>query len=166
MKKALKIIAIVLGVHAAIPLIAILVVFILIQVFHEPPEITYGEFAIEVTYEKDGEIITSNEIYVCEYAGFEPNTGDGWIGYVKGTDEPGILLYSGDNAKIFCRIGNPYYYMAGQSSKVSMYLTLEQEKKTWLWFKETTTEQLTEEELHERFNIKIIDWKATESIKR
>lgn len=34
------------------------------------PEITYGEFPIELTYSVDGEVYTAKDTVVCEFDGF------------------------------------------------------------------------------------------------
>ena len=51
------------------------------------PEITYAEFPFEIVYELEGETVTVNDVYVCEYDGIGMNEGVGkyreWKGYIK-----------------------------------------------------------------------------------
>ena len=60
------------------------------------PQIKEGEFPFEMVYEIDGETITVNDIYVCEFDGFDWNEGVGkhrkWKGYIKSSGTDVLIL--------------------------------------------------------------------------
>ena len=85
------------------------------QTVPEEPKFKYGEFPFELVYEIDGEIITVNDVYVCEYDGISADTGSGkyreWKGYIKGTGQGTIFIKDIDNKKICCSVGAADIYM-------------------------------------------------------
>lgn len=70
------------------------------------PEITYCEFPFEIVYEIDGEIITINDVYVCQYDGIGANEGSGkyrvWKSYIKSTGEENLILFKDGNLTLAC----------------------------------------------------------------
>ena len=62
------------------------------------PEITYGEFPFELVYELDGEIKVVKDVLICEFDGFNLNTGRGknrqWKTRTESGEDRITLLYS------------------------------------------------------------------------
>ena len=81
----------------------------------EEPKVKYGEFPFELVYEIDGETITVNDVYVCEYDGISADTGRGkyrkWKGYIMGTGRESILIKDVDDKYIYCSVGAEDIYM-------------------------------------------------------
>lgn len=125
LSKPLKIVIIVVGI-ALLPSILILslnlfawsAIFVGGMLSPNPPkpEITYAEFPFEVVYEIDGETITINDVYVCEFDGFGWNEGVGkhrkWKGYIKSSGEEELLLLKDGDLKFAISVGSPKYYMS------------------------------------------------------
>ena len=83
---------------------------------HVPePRITKSEFPFEIVYELDGETVTVNDIFVCEYDGTSWNENTGrqrqWRGYVKSTGKDHVVLLEDGNLKFACKLGSAAYYM-------------------------------------------------------
>ncbi len=61
--------------------IAILIVYMFTSCFFAEnppyPVITYAEFPFKLTYELNGEIMTFEDVYICEFKGFQFNEGIG-----------------------------------------------------------------------------------------
>ena len=101
-------------------LICLLMILGLSSCTNEPlPEVTQAEFPFEIVYEKDGEIITVADVYVCEFDGFTWNENVGkrrqWKGYVKSTGEGYVVFVQDGNLKLVCDLGSPAYYMGDPS---------------------------------------------------
>ena len=160
-----RVIITVIGVMAALPLILMLVVGLLFKISDDsrPPEITRAEFPIELTYKKDGETITTNVTYVGEYTGSDPRIGGySWKGYIKGTKEEGILIFSQDKIKVFCVLGVPDYYMGdGEYDKEKFKPHIVKKEKTLF---DTKVSVLSQSDLYEQYNIEIISWKIPDPI--
>ena len=128
------------------------------------PKITRGEFPFELKYELDGETISVNDVYVCEYDGIGKNEGVGkyirWKGYIKGTGSNSVLIKEVNNKKIFCSVGWPEYYMNDPNnyiaSKPEPELYIEEKTETGLF----NTYNIDGSE----FNIKIISYQFSEPI--
>lgn len=121
------------------------------------PQITYGEFSVELTYTVDNQTIETVDIYVCEYAGYtEAINLRRWDGYMKSTKKVGFVLYDEKDTKIFCKIGDPSYYMG--DSKEAPYPII---------IKDTgaLSGMITQEELFEDYGIKLVEWKTSPPIK-
>lgn len=164
MKKRVKIlIAVMAIVFSSLPLIAMLTYYLVFSFEKEPPspEFSYAEFSMELVYEKDGEEIIANEVYVVEFRGHNPMTGRTWKGYVKDTKETGIIIYLKDKTKIICVLGSPEYYIGEWTYKDGIKPHIVKKEK--FLFK-TKTSVLSEEELYEQYNIKIISWKVDDPI--
>ncbi len=121
------------------------------------PRVTRGEFQLELTYAVNGEIKTVSDIYVCEYEGYiESIDFLEWNGYMKSTKEVGFLIYKNKNAKIFCMLGYPSYYMGELQEKP--YPVIIEEKGAG-------SGVITEEELLKNYGIEIKSWKTDPPIK-
>ena len=87
------------------------------------PQIKEGEFPFEIVYEIDGEIITVNDVYVCEFDGFDWNEGAGkhrkWKGYIKSSGSEGLILLEDGDLKLAVSVGSPEYYMSDPSCQWS-----------------------------------------------
>ena len=87
------------------------------------PQIKEGEFPFEIVYEIDGEIITVNDVYVCEFDGFDWNEGAGkhrkWKGYIKSSGSEGLILLEDGDLKFAVSVGSPEYYMSAPSCQWS-----------------------------------------------
>lgn len=130
------------------------------------PEITYGEFPFEITYQIKDEIVTIKDIYVCEYDGIGMNEGTGkyrkWKGYIKSTGEKGVLVVDDTPRQIFCSVGNSKYYMDDRES----YDT--DDYVPYIYYVqsdgENTKTGIASEGILSYYDIKIIDWKLSEPI--
>lgn len=80
------------------------------------PVITYAEFPFEIVYEIDGDTVTVNDIYVCEYDGITTDGGGGkcsaWKGYFKSNGSDNLILLQDGNLALACSVGYPQYYMS------------------------------------------------------
>ena len=131
------------------------------------PEITYGEFPFEVTYEIDGETITVKDIYVCEYDGIGANaTGKYrlWKGYIKSTGEEDLVLLTDGNLKLVCALGWPSYYMgdsylSGEEFTPYIYYEIYPNE-----FGGTSSGVMDIEPILEKYKIKLISWELSEPI--
>lgn len=125
---------------------------------HEPkPQVSYGEFPLELTYTIDDETIKISDIYICEYIRYiESIDLREWDGYMKSTKEMGFLLYDERNIKIFCLLGHPGYYMGELQEQP--YPVIVEEKGAGSGI-------ITEEELLENYGIELKTWKTASPIK-
>lgn len=127
-----------------------------------PPEITYGEFPIELIYEINGKTITVNDVYICKYNGYNDalNTRR-WIGQMKSTGEYAVLLYHKGNEKIFCRIASPGFFMGEKGAQSAPPYTVIKEKNTLF---SQSSGVIDENELYEQYKIKIVSWSFSDPI--
>ena len=125
---------------------------------HEPkPQVSYGEFPLELTYSIDDEIIKISDIYICEYNGYIQSIDFlEWDGYMKSTKEIGFLIYDKGNTKIFCLIGHPSYYMGEHQEEPHPVIVEE---------KGSGSGTITEEELLKNYGIELKNWKTASPIK-
>ncbi len=131
------------------------------------PKIKQGEFPFSLTYKINGETIIADGTYVCAYDGIGWDTGRGfyrkWNGYVKETGLENVLIFEDSKGKIFCRVGNPEYYM-GDNKKLSWETNalnpphLYEEKKVNDYIYRSV------EEIRETYGIEIISWEFSEPI--
>lgn len=121
------------------------------------PQVSYGEFPLELTYTIDDETIKISDIYICEYNGYiESIDFLKWDGYMKSTQEIGFLIYNKGNTKIFCLLGHPSYYMGE---------LLEEPHPVIIEEKGSGSGSITEEELLKNYGIKLKSWKTAPPIK-
>ncbi len=135
----------------------------------EPPEpgVTYSEFPIEVTYEIDGEVVTVSGIYVCEYSHWDELTKRRiWSGYMKDTEEFGLLLYEGKHEKVFCRIGAAGYYMGDEIDEKYMKPSFFKKYNPWYEAFHMLVDKgvRNERQIFEEYKIKVISWKIPDPI--
>ena len=121
-----------------------------------PPEITYGEFPVELVYEIDGETVTVSDIYVCEYEGYRHRRHD-WNAYMKSTGEPGFVLHKDLFTKVYCRIGYAGYYMGEDVGEPEMEAVV-------IYKDFSGSGVLFPAELYEKHKIKLISWTMPEPI--
>ena len=151
-------------------IISLPLTFIIHSIFFAPPPsyATYGEFPITLTYEINGETVTTNEIYVVECNGYNPMLGYTYSGRIQSTGEQGIILYQENNYKIICEFGTPDYYIGKTSGYenniVPPHYYIQEEKRTFLFFKEKTFTVLTENELYEQYSIRLVSWTTAEPL--
>lgn len=132
------------------------------------PEITYAEFPFEIIYEIDEKTVTVNDVYVCEFDGFDWNEGVGkhrkWNGYIKSSGESKLILLEDGELKLACSIGTPEYYMSDHFGSYtdeyipSIYYIKPNE------FGGTYSGVLDIEPILEQYKIKLIRWKLSEPI--
>ncbi len=135
------------------------------------PEVCYGEFPFKLTYEINGESITIEDVYVCEYDGIGWDTGRlmyrKWKGYYKSSGEQNLLIYSfSDNNKkvgIYCSIGGPKYYMNDVQNNTSIDVL------NPFFYTITESGNLTEtsyniDDVVEKYSLKITDCELSEPI--
>ena len=172
--EALKIALIILLVIAlVIPIILFAIVllpWLLFQVFtHHPPapEITYAEFPFSLTYRIGSETITVNDTYVCEFAGFNWDTGNGyyinWNGYVKETGLSGVLIVEDDDRQIFCKVGDARYYMEGPNSPRVHSESLSP-PHIYPKYKKNDYNYVTTDQIKQIYDIEIISWEFSEPL--
>lgn len=134
------------------------------------PKITYAEFPFTLVYSVDGNVITVNNTYVCEYEGIGWAAAGGsyrkWKGYVKETGLENVLICEDSKRKIFCVVGEPLYYM-GEKERF--------ERKGWknkslspphLYSDDKTDDYdlISVEEIKQTYNIEIISWEFSPPI--
>ena len=131
------------------------------------PQIKEGEFPFEMVYEIDGETITVNDIYVCEFDGFDWNKGVGkhrkWKGYIKSSGTEVLILLEDGDLKFAVSVGSPEYYMSDPTCPYS-------ENTPSIFYIEPnefggiTSGVLDIEPLLEQYKLKLISWKFSEPI--
>ena len=112
--------------------------------------------------------ITINDVYVCEFHGFDWNEGVGkhrkWKGYIKSTGEKDLILLEDGNLKLACSLGGPNYYMSDPSTPTYehtpriFYIIYPDE------FGGTSSGTMDIEPILEQYKIKLISWKLSEPI--
>ncbi len=135
-----------------------------------PPEpaIKYAEFPFEVVYEIDDEIVTVNDIYVCEYDGIGMNEGVGkyrkWKGYIKSSGKEELILLEDGDLKLACSVGYPEYYM-GDPSKLNP-----EEYTPYMYYIKSnsfggiSSGVMDIEPILEQYRLKLISWKLSKPI--
>jgi len=114
------------------------------------PQVTYGEFSLELTYTVNDKTINIKDVYVCEYSGYDESINlRRWNGYIKSSQEVGFLIFCDKSTKVFCKLGDPSYYM-GDSQQEPHPIIIED--------KGMVSGVITEDELLKNYEIKIISW--------
>ena len=131
------------------------------------PEIKKGEFPFEIVYEIDGETVTVNDVYVCEFDGLDWNEGVGkhrkWKGYIKSSCAKELILLEDGDLKFAISVGSPEYYMSDPNCAYSenipsLYYIKPNE------FGATTSSALDIEALLEQYKLKLVSWNFSEPI--
>ena len=132
------------------------------------PQKTEGEFPFEIVYEIDGETVTVNDVYVCEFDGFGWNEGVGkhrkWKGYIKSSGAKELILLEDGDLKLAVNVGSPEYYMSDPSWEYS-----EEYTPSIYYIKPnelggTTSGVMDIETLLEQYKLKLISWELSEPI--
>ena len=132
------------------------------------PEVTYGEFPFEIVYELDGETVTINDVYICEYDGTGANEGVGkhrtWKGYFKSTGDETFVLLQDGNTTLACAVGYPEYYMSDPDTPSKeyvpyIYYIISPDKLGG-----TTSGVSDIEQLLEQYKLKLVSWEISEPI--
>ncbi len=170
MNKTIKtILTVIFGVLILAVIWALPAAFTINALLQEPPEFTYGEFPMELTYEINGESITVNDIYVVEYSGYDGMLGYQWKGYIQSTGEKGILIYQENDIKIVCEIGDADYYVGKtglyEDNIVIPNVFVIEESRKFLNFKSETVTYIPQDKLYEQYGIKLINWSTAEPLK-
>ena len=131
------------------------------------PEITYGEFPFEIVYELDGETITINDIYVCEYEGIRIGYLEkyrSWKGYFKSTGEDQIVLLQDGNLKFCSFVGDPNYYMSDPTMQEQKYVP-------YIFYEIYPNDSggkssgtLDIDQMLEEYKLKLVSWNLSEPI--
>ena len=132
------------------------------------PEITYGEFPINITYEINGEIKKIEDIIICEYDGVDDRGSAGkyrkWKSNLKSGNEYLTLLKGNDgNVTFEIRIsyGSPDYYMGDlryNSQEAYEKMLFNKDLNYIQWENGVQTGKiLTEDEVLEKYKLKIVD---------
>ena len=131
------------------------------------PQIKEGEFPFEIVYEIDGETVTVNDIYICEFDGFGWNEGvekyRKWKGYIKSSGTKELILLEDGDLKFAVSVGSPEYYMSDPSCQwsentPSIYYIKPNE------FGGITSGSSDIEPLLEQYKLKLISWKFSDPI--
>ena len=129
------------------------------------PQETYGEFPFELTYKINEEIITIEDVYVCEYDGVGWDEGNGkhrkWSGWIKGCGETAIFITEDSDRKIFCFVGDAEFYMNDEQYPEGRPLTprLYDVKKNV-----SIMDSLDQDEIVTLYNIEIVSWSFSDPI--
>ena len=131
------------------------------------PQIKEGEFPFEIVYEIDGEIITVNDVYICEFDGFDWNEGVGkhrkWKGHIKSSEAEELILLEDGDLKFAVSVGSPEYYMSDPSCQWS-------ENTPSIYFIKPnklggiTSGSSNIETLLEQYKLKLISWNFADPI--
>lgn len=155
-----------------IAIIFILLGFIMVHVFgigvyifakkkQYEPEIKYAEFPFSLTYSLNDQMITVDGIYVCEFKEISWDTGRGfyreWNGYVKETGLENVLIVEDSERQIFCRVGDPRYYMEN-SENLSWSDKSLSPPHLYIVKKSNNFDPMSVEQIKQRYNIEIISW--------
>lgn len=149
-------------IYISIPFTALFVHGVIDGINHDPtqepkPQITHGEFPLELTYTIDDKTIKISDIYICDYRGYiESIDYIKWDGYMKSTKEVGFLIYDKGNTQIFCLLGHPNYYMG--EIEYEPYPVIIKEKGG-------LSGTITEEALLKNYGIELKNWKTAPPIK-
>lgn len=149
----------------------------------QKPEITYAEFPFRLEYEINGKRKIIEDVWICEFDGFDTSLDTGksrrWKGKLKSNGEDKIVLLDVAKPKetwegkpksqiIFYHPGTPGYYM-GERIGTSGWYTPNRFPDAYILERYSITsisEGIIEaKELYERFGIKLLDWQYTKPIK-
>ena len=140
------------------------------------PQIQYAEFPFTLVYEIDGEVITVQDSYVCEFAGFSWNEGRmekfrTWKKHLKSNPaEEAVLLTTDGDAKIYCNFINPQYHMGDVDEFIGNDLSNYNPRPIvyrYVFPNETggySATLIEDEELWEKYKIRIIRFEISDPI--
>ena len=121
-------------------------------------------------YEVDGKTVTVNDVYVCEFDGFDWNEGVGKYrkckGYIKSSGKEELILLEDGDLKFAVSVGSPEYYMSDHFwSYTGEYIPSIYYIKT-NEFGGTFSGVLDIEPLLEQYKLKLISWEFSEPIQK
>jgi len=138
--------------------------------YSQEPEITHGEFPFRLEYEIDGEIVVVEDTIICDFDGFGWDAGSGkhrkWKERLASGNEGVILLKVDDTKEIYLGIGSARYYMGDlfESEVInnnSIRVSLREYPNE---MGGTSSNSLNEDELFEKYSIKLISWEPSPPI--
>lgn len=131
------------------------------------PEIKYAEFPFSLTYKVGNETITVDHTYVCEFKGIGWDTGRGfyreWDGYVKETGLENVLIVEDSKRQIFCRVGDPRYYMEDLDALPWKNKSLSP-PHLYAVKKTSDFDSISVEEIKLTYNIEILSWSFSQPV--
>ena len=140
------------------------------------PKIQYAEFPFTLVYEIDGEVITVQDAYVCEFAGYAWNEGQmekfrTWKKHLKSNPaEEAVLLTIDGDAKIYCNFINPQYHMGDVDEFIGNDLSNYNPQPIvyrYVFPNETggvSKTRLDDDEILEKYKIRIIGFEISDPI--
>lgn len=147
------------------------------------PETQYGEFPFRLEYELNGELHVIEDALIVEFDGFGMNEGVGryrrWTSRLASGEDLVLLLEVSDNKQIFYFPGPANYYMGDRLNgydhtfpNASLIERKRSIKRSDILHEKNLLEQfgslerniISEEELLDYYNIRLINWEYTEPI--
>jgi len=129
------------------------------------PEIRYGEFPFRLVYELNGEQIVVEDTIICEFDGIGSNAAVGkhrkWKAHLANSGGESVLLVSDDTRKIYCYVGDAEYYMDDETHPEERPLT---PRIYSVKLNKSDMSILSQEEILDKYNIKLLSWDFTEPI--
>lgn len=168
-----KIVIILVSIIAVIILAPICFIFLfcmLTNIIYPSPDVPVikeAEFPFEIVYEKNGELVTVQDIYVCEYDGTYTHTGGKsrcWDEYFKSGNEDALVVFNDDTTEIGISIGLAWYYMEDPNYSKKNGKMIPTAYKRIYKNGGVHGEPLSAEELYSEYGVKIISWKLSEPI--
>ena len=156
------------GLYRVVPILKLIYVIALFEAAPEPPqpEITYGEFPFRLVYEFEGKEIVVEDIKVCEYDGVISGSNGKhrtWKGYLASdSDNRNVLITADGTREIYCYIGSAEYYMNDETYPEKQPL---QPHIYNVMLNNNHGTMLSQEELLEKYKIKLISLETTPPIK-
>lgn len=96
-------------------LFIVITIFICISYGKMEPTITYSEFPFSITYRFNDEIITVNDVLVCEYNSIRKDlseTNRYWTGNIGQEEKTDYIIWQKENSCLYLYTGmDPQYYM-------------------------------------------------------
>lgn len=141
------------------------------------PEIKRGEFPFKLVYEINGEQIVVEDAVICEYDGIGWNKGTGkyikwkssFASGIKSPNNSNSLLIDEEN-ELYAAVGGSRYYMGEAIKQPFSDTTTPHSLNFHVYriqkssFGGISTPTITEDELLERYNIKIISFEPSPPI--
>ena len=136
------------------------------------PQITYGEFPFNITYEINGEIMTYKDVVICEYEGIKSLGTAGkerkWSRKLKSGNDYVVLLQSKTNDspfEIYMPIpGLPEYYMGDFKKSKSDYEHSIKDVRYLGYKQNNINHSISQEDVWEQYRIKIINIECSSPI--
>ena len=166
-KNVLFIIAVVLSLSILIFLPAIIMSFTAYLSPNPPkPEIKFAEFPIKLVYETGGKTYTIEDVYICEYDGWDIHDGNlnkfrKWNGKMI-KNSTNIVFFQDEEMTIEYVLGDASYYMGDVENIYITYPTLRVIKKS-NEFSATNVDFITFDDLA-NYGIDIIEYNFPEPI--